>query len=215
MDSTAVARGAAVTTSRPLHLFDRDRKFGREVRTFLKASGIKTVRTSVRSPWQGGVAERSVGSIRREMLDHVIPLNERHLLRLGQDCIRFYHEDRTHIGLKEGDAGSASGRIAAVFVEPRAGLAADRRAASPIHLVNSSVTNGGRRVARCSSSATREFCAPGIRRTINSCIGRIFRPLSTPPLGPCDRRDRKAGLHRRSFDDPHRISRFVTYLAVQ
>jgi len=44
-------------------IFDRDRKFGAEVRAFLKASGIKSVRTSVRSPWQNGVAERWVGSI--------------------------------------------------------------------------------------------------------------------------------------------------------
>ena len=54
-------------------IFDRDCKFGTEVRSFLKASGIKAVRTSVRSPRQNGVAERWVGSIRREMLDHVIP----------------------------------------------------------------------------------------------------------------------------------------------
>jgi len=87
-------------------LFDRDRKFGGEVREFLKASGIKAVRTSVRSPWQNGVAERWVGSCRREMLDHIIPLNERHLLRLGHEYIRYYHEDRTHIGLhKETPAG--------------------------------------------------------------------------------------------------------------
>src|SRR5947209_19236370 len=62
-------------------IFDRDRKFSTEVRTFLKASGIKPVRTSVRSPWQRGVAERWVGSIRREMLVQVIPLNELQVVR--------------------------------------------------------------------------------------------------------------------------------------
>lgn len=80
-------------------LFDRDAKFGGEVREFLKASGIQAVRTSIRSPWQNGVAERWVGSCRREMLDHIIPLHERHLLRLGREYITYYHEDRTHIGL--------------------------------------------------------------------------------------------------------------------
>jgi hypothetical protein len=80
-------------------VFDRDRKFGTDVREFLKSSGIKAVRTSVRSPWQNGVAERWVGSIRREMLDHVIPLNERHLMQLSHAYITYYHEDRTHIGL--------------------------------------------------------------------------------------------------------------------
>ena len=57
-------------------IFDRYRKFGAEVRSFLKASRIKAVRTSVRSPWQNGVAERWVESIRAEMLDYVIPLDE-------------------------------------------------------------------------------------------------------------------------------------------
>ena len=80
-------------------VFDRDSKFGVEVQRFLKASGIKAVRTSVRSPWQNGIAERWVGSIRRELFDHVIPLNEGHLMRLSQNYLSYYHEDRTHIGL--------------------------------------------------------------------------------------------------------------------
>ncbi len=47
-----------------------------------KAIGIKPVRTSFMSPWQNGVAERFVGNCRRDLLDHVIVLNERHLKRL-------------------------------------------------------------------------------------------------------------------------------------
>jgi putative transposase len=50
-------------------ILDRDAKFSQEVLQFLKSSGLKPVRTSVRSPWQNGVAERWVGSIRREVLD--------------------------------------------------------------------------------------------------------------------------------------------------
>ena len=61
---------------------------------------MKPIRTSVRSPWQNGVAERWVGSVRREVLDHVIPLNDQHLRRLGREYIAHYQEDRTHIGLK-------------------------------------------------------------------------------------------------------------------
>ena len=88
-------------------IFDRDCKFGTEVRSFLKASGIKAVRTSVRSPRQNGVAERWVGrSIRWEMLDHVIPLNERHLIRLSLEYVRYYHDDRTHIGLNKETPGA-------------------------------------------------------------------------------------------------------------
>lgn len=86
-------------------VFDRDRKFAGEVGGFLKASGIQAARTSIRSPWQNGIAERWVGSIRRELLDHVIPLNAAHLLRLSQAYIRYYHEDRTHIGLKKQTPG--------------------------------------------------------------------------------------------------------------
>jgi transposase InsO family protein len=82
-------------------LFDRDAKFGSDVFEFLKASGIHPVRTSVRSPWQNGIAERWVGSARREMLDHVIPLNEQHLRRLGRAYLAYYHDDRTHIGLEK------------------------------------------------------------------------------------------------------------------
>jgi hypothetical protein len=57
-------------------ILDRDSKFDADVLTFLKATGVKPTRTSMRSPWQNGTAERSVGSCRRELLDHVIPLNE-------------------------------------------------------------------------------------------------------------------------------------------
>ena len=62
-------------------LFDHDAKFGGNVIRFLKSSDLKSMQTSIRSPWQNGIAERFVGSIRRELLDHVIPLNEFHLRR--------------------------------------------------------------------------------------------------------------------------------------
>jgi transposase InsO family protein len=80
-------------------LFDRDAKFGNDVITAIKNLGTQPVRTAFRSPWQNGVAERWVGSCRRDLLDHVIVLNERHLKRLMHEYIRYYHEDRTHLGL--------------------------------------------------------------------------------------------------------------------
>jgi hypothetical protein len=55
---------------------------------------IRPVRTSLRSPWQNGIAERWVESCRRDLLDHVIALNERHLKRLVSEYVRYYHEDR-------------------------------------------------------------------------------------------------------------------------
>jgi transposase InsO family protein len=60
---------------------------------------VKSVRTAFKSPWQNGVAERFVGSCRRDLFDHVIVLNERHLKRLMTEYVRYYQNDRTHLGL--------------------------------------------------------------------------------------------------------------------
>jgi transposase InsO family protein len=92
----------------------------------VKSFGINPKQTSYRSPWQNGVAERWVGNCRRDLLDHVIVLNERHLKRLMNEYIRYYQGDRTHLGLaKETPAGReashgtvAGGRIVAT---PRLG----------------------------------------------------------------------------------------------
>ena len=59
------------------------------------------VRTSVRSPWQNGVADRWIESRRRDLLDHVIAMNEPHLKRLFTEYVAYYHEDRTHLGLRK------------------------------------------------------------------------------------------------------------------
>jgi transposase InsO family protein len=80
-------------------IFDRDAKFDSEVAAAVRALGSKPIRTSFKSPWQNGIAERWVGSCRRDLLDHVIALNERHLKRLLAEYVRYYHEDRTHLGL--------------------------------------------------------------------------------------------------------------------
>lgn len=82
-------------------IFDHDAKFSSAIREFLTSSGIKPIQTSIYSPWQNGIAERWVGSCRRELLDHVIPLNEEHLRRLGREFLAYYHEDQTHNGLGE------------------------------------------------------------------------------------------------------------------
>lgn len=80
-------------------IFDRDTKFGNDVISSARDMGSQPVRTAFRSPWQNGVAERWVGSCRRDLLDHVIVVNERHLKRLMAEYVRYYHEDRTHLGL--------------------------------------------------------------------------------------------------------------------
>src|SRR6202521_1115149 len=80
-------------------IFDRDSKYGVEVPAAVRSLKIRPVRTSFESPWQNGVAERWVESCRRDLLDHSIAVNERHLKRLLSDYVRYYHEDRTHLGL--------------------------------------------------------------------------------------------------------------------
>jgi transposase InsO family protein len=77
-----------------------------EVINTVKSFGIQPKRTSFRSPWQNGVAEGWVSSCRRDLLDHVIVLNERHLKRLMSEYVRYYHEDRTHLALEKGTPGS-------------------------------------------------------------------------------------------------------------
>src|SRR5215471_16501706 len=59
-------------------ILDRDQKFNAEVLSFLEAAGLEPKRTSVQAPWQNGLAERWIGSCRREILDRVIALNEEH-----------------------------------------------------------------------------------------------------------------------------------------
>jgi transposase InsO family protein len=86
--------------SAPKYLvFDRGANFNEEVIETVKSFGTQPKRTSFRSPWQNGVAERWVGNCRRDLLDHVIVLNERHLKRLLNDYVRYYHDDRTHLSL--------------------------------------------------------------------------------------------------------------------
>jgi transposase InsO family protein len=97
-------------------IFDRDAKYGLEVPAAVRALSVNPVRTSFESPWQNGVAERWVGSCRRDLLDHVIAVDERHLKRLLSEYIRYYHEDRTHLGLGKGTPDGrtrtiASGRV--------------------------------------------------------------------------------------------------------
>jgi transposase InsO family protein len=57
-------------------IYDHDARFNPAIREFLTTSGINAIRTSIRSPWQNGIAERWIGSCRRELFDRVIPLNE-------------------------------------------------------------------------------------------------------------------------------------------
>jgi putative transposase len=80
-------------------LRDRDRMYGEHFRHQVGNMGIAEVLIAPRSPWLNPYVERVIGSIRRDLLDHVIVLNEPHLRRLLTDYLTYYHGFRTHLAL--------------------------------------------------------------------------------------------------------------------
>lgn len=80
-------------------IFDRDAIFNPAVVDVVRTMGMKPRRIAYRSPWQNEVAERWIGSCRRELLEHVVVVNRRHLVRLMRCYIRYNHEDRCHMVL--------------------------------------------------------------------------------------------------------------------
>jgi len=87
--------------SAPRYLLrDRDGIYGAVFRNRVRNLGIKEVVIARRSPWQNPYAERVIGTLRRELLDHVIVMNERHLRRLLRTYVtEYYHPCRTHLSL--------------------------------------------------------------------------------------------------------------------
>jgi putative transposase len=80
-------------------LRDNDSIYGWDYTTQLKRMGVEDLPTASRSPWQNPYIERLIGSVRRECLDHVIVLNERHLLRVLAEYVEYYNECPTHLSL--------------------------------------------------------------------------------------------------------------------
>ena len=78
---------------------DRDGIYGEYFQNRVQGMGIQEVRTAPRSPWQNPYAERVIGSIRRECLNHVIVFSDKHLRRILKSYFRYYHESRTHLSL--------------------------------------------------------------------------------------------------------------------
>lgn len=104
---------------------DNDTIFSRLIRESIAQLGIESRPTSIASPWQNGLAERWVGTVRRELLDHVIVLDERHLYRLMREYVDYYNRDRVHTRLRDAPLGreveirpSSDARIAGL---PRVG----------------------------------------------------------------------------------------------
>jgi putative transposase len=80
-------------------LRDRDSIYGAFFRRRVRNMGIEEVITARRSPWQNPYAERVIGSIRRECLDHLIILSEEHLLTILRSYQLYYNESRCHLSL--------------------------------------------------------------------------------------------------------------------
>ncbi len=79
---------------------DRDGIYGHVFQQRVQNMGIEEVVIAPRSPWQNSFCERLFGSIRRECLNHIIVLDERHLLRILRSYFAYYHESRTHLSLE-------------------------------------------------------------------------------------------------------------------
>ena len=97
---------------------DRDTSYGAAVTRRLRAMGIRDRPITPRSPWQNGHIERLIGSIRRECLDHVVVLGERHLRHLLANYATYYNGARTHLALDKDTPlhrpAQTVGRIASV-----------------------------------------------------------------------------------------------------
>jgi transposase InsO family protein len=86
--------------SAPSYLLrNRDQVYGEQFRHRVKRMRIEEVLTVPHSPWQNPFAERLIGSVRRECLDHVVVLGERHLRRVLTAYLAYYHRARTHLSL--------------------------------------------------------------------------------------------------------------------
>jgi putative transposase len=78
---------------------DRDQVYGERFSRQAKTLDIGEVVIAPRSPWQNAYAERVIGSIRRECLDHVVVIGERHLMRILSEYVDYYNRTRTHLSL--------------------------------------------------------------------------------------------------------------------
>jgi transposase InsO family protein len=89
-------------------LRDRDAVYGSRFRKRVRSLGMQECPIAPRSPWQNPYVERVIGSIRRECLDHVVVLNQRHLKRLLRTYFAYYHRWRLHqnLGMNSPDGRS-------------------------------------------------------------------------------------------------------------
>ena len=153
----------------PRYLFrDNDGIYGHGVALFLESCGIDEVRTAPRSPWQSRYIERSIGTLRRELLNHVIVLSEAHLERLLREFI-----DECYLSLRKTPSTLESGAPegAADGRRRQTGL----RAGSLSTAGESSRTRRARNRSTLASQVSGILCGPAPLRMAATDLGGGFR----------------------------------------
>ena len=181
---------------------DRDGIYGTVVRRRLRAMGIRDKPIAAGSPWQNCFAERLIGSIRRECVDHLVVLGEQHLRRVLRSYALYYNETRTHRSLnKDAPVPRPIQRIGRI-----ASRCARRRAASPIR------PNLSFRYTTIVCTPTSDFDRSGVAIDTDVFNGaksssRAAEPRAAPLGGPRGHRKRRhRERHRR---DRPSCSRFA------
>jgi putative transposase len=88
-------------------IYDNDAIFCSAITQSIESLGLHPQRTALQSPWQNGTAERFVGTVRRELLDHVVVLSEDHLRRLLREYVEYYNAERVHSSIADAPQGRA------------------------------------------------------------------------------------------------------------
>jgi transposase InsO family protein len=180
----------------PMHrhlIFDNDAIFSAEVARSISGLGMRPKRTSLQSPWQNGPAERFVGSVRRELLDHVVVLGEDHLRRLLREYVEYYNRERVHTSL--GDAPEGRGAEGAALRSRQSDrLGPSRRPSSPIYVG---------RGCRMSRQSQRDQAEPGVRMN----FGYGQPSTARAPIRLCEARRCKLQDPAKRRDSSRRIAR--------
>jgi putative transposase len=101
MGDAATAQRDPLGAAPRFSIRDRDDKFGVAFDALARATGIRVIRTAVRAPDMNAVCERSLGSLRRECLDHIIMLDNRHFERVVAKYVFYHNGARPHQGLRQ------------------------------------------------------------------------------------------------------------------